>query len=226
MNEKKKLLIGITAAILIAGVISGMASGNPFAKKKPKNFGFVENVLKTFQYDLNVSERRTAKEYKPLDMAGIEAKVKGVKAENDSLKIEEIKNDKGQVIGTKEYKKNGTIIITNLEKGKVVSTETIEKEKNNKYNGKAELLYSDGVKQTYTYKKGIKEGKAEILFNNGDREEYIYKNDIPEGKAVYYFSNGDKEVYSYKNGMLDGEAEYIYVDGKKETYKYVNGERQ
>ena len=101
MNEKKKLLIGITAAILIAGVISGMASGNPFAKKKPKNFGFVENVLKTFQYDLNVSERRTAKEYKPLDMAGIEAKVKGVKAENDSLKIEEIKNgsEKSLIMG-------------------------------------------------------------------------------------------------------------------------------
>lgn len=226
MNEKKKLLAGIAAAVLTAGIISGIMSGNPFAKKKPKNFGFVENVLKNFQYDLNVSERRTAPEYKPLDMKSIEAKVKDIKSENDSLKIEEIKNNKGEITGTKEYKKNGTVIVTVLEKGKIISTETIEKEKNNKYNGKAELVYSDGVKQTYTYKKGIKEGEAQILFNNGDREQYIYKNDVPEGKAVYYFSNGDKEVYSYKNGVLEGEAEYIYADGRKETYKYVNGERQ
>lgn len=226
MNEKKKLLAGIAAAVFTAGLISGIMSGNPFAKKKTTNFGFVGDVLDSFKYDLNVSERKTAKEYEPLDMKKIETRLSSIKSESDSLKVEEIKNNRGEITGTKDYKKNGTVVVTVLEKGKIISTETIEKIKNNKYDGKAELVYSDGVKQTYTYKKGIKEGAAEILFNNGDREQYIYKNDVPEGKAAYYFSNGDKEIYSYKNGVLEGEAEYIYADGRKETYKYINGERQ
>lgn len=226
MNEKKKLLLGIITAILISAILSAFMSGNPFAEKKAKNLGFVGDIINNFQYDLNVVERKTAKDYEPFDMKKIEEKLKGIKSSEDILEIENIKDENGRIIGSKEYKKSGEIIITNLENGKIISTETIEKEKNKKYEGKAELVYSDGVKQIYNYKKGIKEGKAEILFTNGDREEYIYKNNVPEGKAVYYFSNGDKEIYSYKNGVIDGEAKYIYSNGSEEIYKYVNGERQ
>lgn len=226
MNEKKRLLAGITAAVFTAGLISGLMSGNPFVKKKNKNLNFVKDVISSFQYDLNVKERKVAKDYEPFDVKEIEKKLKGIKLEENSLKTEDIKNKEGKVVGTKEYRKNGEVIITNLENGKVISTETIEKEKNKKYEGKAELVYSDGVKQIYSYKKGIKQGKSETLFTNGDKEEYIYKNNTPEGKAVYYFSNGDKEIYSYKNGVIDGEARYIYSNGEEEVYKYVNGERQ
>ena len=226
MNEKKKLLIGIAGAILTAGILSALMSGNPFAKKEPKTFDFVNNLMREFQYDLNVSESKIAKEYEPLDWKRIEEKINGTGNIKKDSKIEEIKNNKGEIIGTKEYRKGGEIIITNLENGKIISTETIEKEKSKKYYGKATLVYSDGVKQNYTYKKGIKEGKAEILFTNGDREEYFYKKDVPEGEATYYFANGDKEIYNYKNGVIDGEAKYIYANGKEENYKYVNGERQ
>lgn len=226
MNEKKKLLIGIVGAILTAGILSTLMSGNPFAKKEPKTFDLVNNLMKEFQYDLNVSERKIAKEYEPLDWKRIEEKINGTGNRKKDSKIEEIKNSKGEIIGTKEYEKNGEIVITNLENGKIISTETIEKEKGKKYYGKATLVYSDGVKQNYTYKKGIKEGKAEILFTNGDREEYFYKKDVPEGEATYYFANGDKEIYNYKNGVIDGEAKYIYANGKEENYKYINGERQ
>lgn len=222
MDEKKKLLTGIIVAVLTAGIISALMSGNPFVKKKPKNFSFLQNTENAFQYDLDVKERKTGKEYQPLNMNEFLKKTK----DKDSLKIEEIKDEKGQIIKTKEYRKNGEIIITSLEKGRIISTETIEKEKNKKYSGKAELLYSDGVKQLYTYVKGLKEGKAEIIFTNGDREEYIYKNNIPQGQGTYYFANGDKEIYNYKNGVMDGDAKYIFADGKEENYKYINGERQ
>ena len=225
MNEKKKLLTGIVIAVLIAGIISTFMSKNPFAEKKTKTSNFVQNMGNEFQYDLNVKERKTGKEYKPLNMNEIIKKTKG-SSEEESLKTEEIKNEKGEPIGTKEYRKNGEIVITTLKKGEIISIETIEKEKNKKYSGKAELIYSDGVKQIYSYKNGLKEGKAEIIFTNGDREEYIYKNDVPEGQGIYYFANGDKEIYNYKNGVMNGEAKYIFADGKEEKYKYINGERQ
>lgn len=232
MNEKKKLLTGIVVSILTAGIISGAMSGSPFSKKKKPNFfGYAGTIENGFQYDLNEEERKTAEEYKPFNFDEIIKKTNKVQNEKDSsksqeIKIEEIKNEKGQLIGTKEYKKDGKVVVTNLENGKVISTETIEKEKNKKYSGKAELVYSDGVKQNYTYKNGIKDGKAEIIFTNGDREEYIYKNNVPEGKGTYYFANGDKEIYNYKNGVIDGEAKYIFADGKEESYRYINGERE
>lgn len=222
MNEKKKLCIGIIASILASGVISWGLTDGGFGKTERNPIKFVKNSINQFQYDLEVKERKVTPAYVPLNMEEIKKKLD---IEDTNIKIEELKNKNGQVIGSKEYKKNGEIIITNLEKDEIVSTETIEKEKDGKYQGKATLVYSNGTKQNYSYVDGIKEGKAEIIFKNKDKEEYSYKNGVPEGSATYYFSNGDKEIYNYKNGVIDGEAKYIYSDGKEEKYKYDNGER-
>lgn len=91
MNEKKRLLAGITAAVFTAGLISGLMSGNPFVKKKNKNLNFVKDVISSFQYDLNVTERKVAKDYEPFDVKEIEKKLKGIKLEENSLKTEDIK---------------------------------------------------------------------------------------------------------------------------------------
>lgn len=220
MNEKKRLCIGIIASILASGVISwGLTNGG---KTKNSAMDFIKKSSNQFKYDLDVKERKVATAYAPLNIEEIKNKL-GI--EDTTLKIEDLKDKKGNLIGTKEYRKNGEIVINNLEKNEIVSTETIEKEKNGKYQGKAELVYLNGTKQNYIYVDGVKEGKAEILFKNKDREEYSYKNGVAEGTATYYFSNGDKEIYNYKNGVIDGEAKYIYSDGKEEIYKYVNGER-
>lgn len=87
MNEKKKLLIGIVGAILTAGILSTLMSGNPFAKKEPKTFDLVNNLMKEFQYDLNVSERKIAKEYEPLDWKRIEEKINGTETEKKTPRL-------------------------------------------------------------------------------------------------------------------------------------------
>ena len=222
MEEKKKLCIGIVVSILASGIISWGLSGGSLGKKKNPTIDFIENTVSEFQYDLGIGERKVASPYKPLDINEIKKKLN---IEDTTLKMEEIKNSKGQIIGNKEYKKNGEIIITNLSNNQITSTETIEKEKDGKYQGKAVIVYSDGTKQIYSYKDGVKEGKAEIIFRNDDKEEYNYKNGVASGQATYYFYNGDKEIYNYKNGVIDGDAKYIYSNGKEEVYKYVNGER-
>lgn len=221
MDEKKKLCIGIVVAILASGLISyGLSSGSLRKNKKVSNV--INSVVSDeTQYNLEVEERKVADRYSPLDLSELK---KNLKIEDN--KMEEIKNSKGEIIGNKEYKKSGEIVITNLSKGKIVSTETIEKEKDKKYQGKATIEYTDGTKQNYSYKNGVKEGKAEIVFSNGDREEYKYENGVPVGEAVYYFFNGDREEYRYENGKLNGDAKYIYKNGKEEIYKYVNGERK
>lgn len=221
MDEKKKLCIGIVVAILASGLISyGLSRGSLRKHKKVSNV--INSVVSDgTQYNLEVEERKVADRYSPLDLSELK---KNLKIEDN--KMEEIKNSKGEIIGNKEYKKSGEIVITNLNKGKIISTETIEKEKDKKYQGKATIEYTDGTKQNYIYKNGVKEGKAEIVFSNGDREEYKYENGVPVGEAVYYFFNGDREEYRYENGKLNGDAKYIYKNGKEEIYKYVNGERK
>lgn len=223
MGEKKKLCIGIVASILVSGVISFGLTKGTLKKEKNPAISFIEDTIGEFQYDLGVGERKVALPYRPLDINEIK---KELNIEDNTLKIEDIKNDKGKIIGSKEYKKSGEIIITNLSNNQIVSTETIEKEKDGKYQGKATLVYPDGTKQIYSYVDGVKEGKAEIIFKNNDREEYNYEKGVVSGKATYYFYNGDKEIYTYKNGVVDGDAMYIYSNGKEEVYKYINGERQ
>lgn len=222
MDEKKKLCIGIIVAILASSLISYGLSSKDFSRKN-KNVTNIFNEKQSdgTQYSLDVEERKVAEKYIPLDLTELKKNLK-----IEETKIEELKNSKGEIIGSKEYKKSGEIIITNLNKGKLVSTETIEREKDKKYDGKATIEYTDGIKQNYIYKNGVKEGKAEIIFSNGDKEEYKYENGVPVGEATYYFLNGDKEIYTYVNGKVEGEAKYIYKNGKEETYKYENGERK
>ena len=44
--------------ILTSVVLSSLMSGNPFAEKKAKTSGFVGDIINSFQYDLNVTEKK------------------------------------------------------------------------------------------------------------------------------------------------------------------------
>ena len=228
MDEKKKLLAGVGAAVIIAAVLAWFTSLDYSGRKGKKAAEQIIGAVTTKEYNLNVPERKTASEYVPLDLEKIREKTKVSplkNAEEEKPQIIEIKNDKGEVTAKKEYKENSMVVITNFDGKKTVFTETV-KEKNGKFEGQSVIEYPDGTKQIYNYKKGIKQGNAEIQFPNGDRELYKYVKGVPEGEAVYYFANGDKELYTYKNGVIDGEAEYIYADGRTEKYKYINGEKK
>ena len=228
MDEKKKLLAGIGAAVIIAAVSAWFTSFDYSGRKGKKAVEQIMGAVTTKEYNLNVPERKTAPEYVPLDLEKIREKTKISPLKNieeEKSKIVEIKNDKGEVTAKKEYKENSMVIVTNFDGKKTVFTETV-KEKNGKFEGQSVIEYPDGTRQIYNYKKGIKQGDAEIQFPNGDREIYEYVKGVPEGEAVYYFANGDKEIYTYKNGVIDGEAQYIYADGRTEKYKYINGERK
>ena len=228
MNEKKKLILGIGAAVIIAAVSAWFTSLDYSGRKGKKAAEQIIGAVTTKEYNLNVPERKTASEYVPLDLEKIREKTKVSplkNAEEEKPQIIEIKNDKGEVTAKKEYKENSMVVITNFDGKKTVFTGTV-KEKNGKFEGQSVIEYPDGTKQIYNYKKGIKQGNAEIQFPNGDRELYKYVKGVPEGEAVYYFANGDKELYTYKNGVIDGEAEYIYADGRTEKYKYINGEKK
>ena len=228
MDEKKKLLAGIGAAVIIATVLAWFTSFDYSGRKGKKAVEQIMGAVTTKEYNLNVPERKTAPEYVPLDLEKIREKTKISPLKNieeEKSKIVEIKNDKGEVTAKKEYKENSMVVVTNFDGKKTVFTETV-KEKNGKFEGQSVIEYPDGTRQIYNYKKGIKQGDAEIQFPNGDREIYEYVKGVPEGEAVYYFANGDKEIYTYKNGVIDGEAQYIYADGRTEKYRYVNGERK
>ena len=228
MDEKKKLLAGVGAAVIIAAVLAWFTSLDYSGRKGKKAAEQIIGAVTTKEYNLNVPERKTASEYVPLDLEEIREKTKVSplkNAEEEKPQIIEIKNDKGEVTAKKEYKENSMVVITNFDGKKTVFTETV-KEKNGKFEGQSVIEYPDGTKQIYNYKKGIKQGDAEIQFPNGDREIYKYVKGVPSGEAVYYFANGDKEIYTYKNGVIDGEAQYIYADGRTEKYKYINGERK
>lgn len=228
MDEKKKLLVGVGAAVIIAAVLAWFTSLDYSGRKGKKAAEQIIGAVTIKEYNLNVPERKTASEYVPLDLEKIREKTKVSplkNAEEEKPQIIEIKNDKGEVTAKKEYKENSMVVITNFDGKKTVFTETV-KEKNGKFEGQSVIEYPDGTKQIYNYKKGIKQGDAEIQFPNGDREIYKYVKGVPSGEAVYYFANGDKEIYTYKNGVIDGEAQYIYADGRTEKYRYVNGERK
>ena len=228
MDEKKKLLAGIGAAVIIAAVLAWFTSFDYSGRKGKKAVEQIMGAVTTKEYNLNVPERKTAPEYVPLDLEKIREKTKISPLKNieeEKSKIVEIKNDNGEVTAKKEYKENSMVVVTNFDGKKTVFTETV-KEKNGKFEGQSVIEYPDGTRQIYNYKKGIKQGDAEIQFPNGDREIYEYVKGVPEGEAVYYFANGDKEIYTYKNGVIDGEAQYIYADGRTEKYRYVNGERK
>lgn len=225
MDEKKKLLVGVGAAVVIAAVLAWFTSLDYSGRKGKKAAEQIIGAVTTKEYNLNVTERQTAPEYVPLDLEKIKKKTKILNSKPAEEKIVEIKNDKGEVTAKKEYKENSMVVVTNFDGKKTVFTETV-KEKNGKFEGQSVIEYPDGTKQIYNYKKGIKQGDAEIQFPNGDREVYKYVKGEPEGEAVYYFANGDKEIYTYKNGVIDGEAQYIYADGRTEKYRYVNGERK
>ena len=228
MDEKKKLLAGIGATVIIAAVLAWFTSFDYSGRKGKKAVEQIMGAVTTKEYNLNVPERKTAPEYVPLDLEKIREKTKISPLKNieeEKSKIVEIKNDKGEVTAKKEYKENSMVVVTNFDGKKTVFTETV-KEKNGKFEGQSVIEYPDGTRQIYNYKKGIKQGDAEIQFPNGDREIYEYVKGVPSGEAVYYFANGDKEIYTYKNGVIDGEAQYIYADGRTEKYKYINGERK
>ena len=228
MDEKKKLLAGIGAAVIIAAVSAWFTSFDYSGRKGKKAVEQIMGAVTTKEYNLNVPERKTAPEYVPLDLEKIREKTKISPLKNieeEKFKVVEIKNDKGEVTARKEYKENSMVVVTNFDGKKTIFTETV-KEKNGKFEGQSVIEYPDGTKQIYNYKKGIKQGDAEIQFPNGDREIYEYVKGVPSGEAVYYFANGDKEIYTYKNGVIDGEAQYIYADGRTEKYKYMNGERK
>lgn len=228
MNEKKKLLAGIGAAVIIAVVLAWFTSLDYSGRKGKEAAEQIIGAITTKEYNLNVPERKIASEYVPLDLKKIREKTKISplkNSEEEKFQVVEIKNDKGEVTAKKEYRENSTVVVTNFNGKKTVFTETV-KEKNGKFEGQSVIEYPDGTKQIYNYKKGIKQGNAEIQFPNGDREIYKYVKGVPSGEAVYYFVNGDKEIYTYKNGVIDGEAQYIYADGRTEKYKYVNGERK
>ena len=228
MDEKKKLLAGIGAAVIIAAILAWFTSLDYSGRKGKKAVEQIMGAVTTKEYNLNVPERKTAPEYVPLDLEKIREKTKISPLKNieeEKSKIVEIKNDKGEVTAKKEYKENSMVVVTNFDGKKTVFTETV-KEKNGKFEGQSVIEYPDRTRQIYNYKKGIKQGDAEIQFPNGDREIYEYVKGVPSGEAVYYFANGDKEIYTYKNGVIDGEAQYIYADGRTEKYKYINGERK
>ncbi|WP_027129202.1 hypothetical protein [Fusobacterium perfoetens] len=227
MDEKKKLFLGIGISIIIAASISGTMTYLDKRNSKKNIEKIFGTTFVNQEYQVDLKENQVAKDYVPLDFEAIKKKVGMNNKENQGSfnKVEEIKNDKGEVIGKKEYKTKNDVIKTNFNGKSIVSTE-VYKEKNGKPEGKATLTYSDGVVETYNYQNGIKNGEAEIKFLNGDKEVYKYVNNLQNGEAVYYFSNGDKEIYNYKNGVVDGDAKYIFKNGKEEIYKYVNGQRQ
>ena len=218
MDEKKKLFIGIGVAVLTAIILSWFISFSYSGKKGKETIDFL-GTTSNKEYKLDVIERKIAKEYVPLDMTDIKKKtgIKKDKVKKEENKIVEIKDDKGKIIATKEYKEDNVVVITNFEGKNKVSTETT-KEKNGKYEGKAVCFYPNGTKNTYVYKKGVKHGKAEIEYSNGDKEIFEYVKGVPEGEAIYYYTNGDKEIYKYVNGIEGDEKEYIFKDGRVEHY--------
>lgn len=218
MNEKKKLLVGIGVALITALLLSWIISLS-YSGKKSKKMNNILGTTVTNEYNLDVSERKVAKEYSPLDLSKVK-KLMGTNEKEKSKeenKVVDIKNEKGRIIGKKEYKDKNVVVITSfdLNDGSVSSVETT-KEKNGKYEGEATVEYTDGTKNFYTYKKGVKQGKAEVHYSNGDKEVYKYVDGVPSGEATYYYTNGDKEVYEYING-IEKNRKYIYKDGRVEN---------
>ena len=240
MKEQGKLAFGIIGAFAIAFVISGcfyLQGLYVAGKERRANQEALERYLGTSEkkevlrdrFSTDVEPNIEAEKYVPLDVEkefkslGLEAYIP--KPEDKVVKSEDVKDDKGNVVGKKEYKESGVVVITSLENGKVAST-TTGLEKGGKLDGEVTVVYGNGEKDVYTYKKGIRQGKCTLYFSNGDREESNYDKDKLVGKATYYFSNGDKEEYNYKDGVIDGDAKYIYANGKTESYKYENGVRK
>lgn len=218
MNEKKKLLVGIGIAFITALLLSWIISLS-YSGKKSKKMNSILGTTVTSEYSLDVSERKIAKEYSPLDLSKVK-KLMGANEKEKSKeenKVVDIKNEEGRIIGKKEYKGKDVVIITSfdLNDGSVSSVETT-KEKNRKYEGETILEYANGTKNFYTYKKGVKQGKAEVHYSNGDKEIYKYVDGVPNGEAVYYYTNGDKEIYEYSNG-IEKNRKYIYKDGRVEN---------
>ncbi|MBR8700780.1 hypothetical protein IX317_000810 [Fusobacterium sp. DD29] len=240
MKEQGKLAFGIIGAFAIAFVISGcfyLQGLYAVNRERRANQEALERYLGKSEkkdvpknrFSTTVEPNIEAEKYVPLDVEkefkslGLEAYIP--KPEDKVVKSEDVKDDKGNVVGKKEYKESGVVVITSLENGKLVST-TTGLEKDGKLDGEVTVVYGNGEKDVYTYKKGIRQGKCTLYFSNGDREESNYDKDKLVGKATYYFSNGDKEEYNYKDGVIDGDAKYIYADGKTESYKYENGVRK
>lgn len=256
MKEQGKLAFGILGAFAIAFVVSGcfyLQGRYKVNKQQKANQEAIERFLGSSlgsssgyssssksktkskkeeeedRFSIFETPRVEAEKYVPLDYEkelkslGLEAYIP--KPEDKVVKTEDLKDDKGNVVGKKEYKESGVVVITSIENGKTVST-TTGLEKDGKLDGEITVVYGNGEKDTYTYKKGIRQGKYTLYFSNGDREEGNYDKDKLVGKATYYFSNGDKEEYNYKDGVIDGDAKYIYSNGKTESYKYENGVRK
>ncbi|MGO5426350.1 hypothetical protein [Fusobacterium mortiferum] len=178
MSEKRKLCIGICLAVTIAILITLLTSSDFSFGKNEKNRNEIWGYSKDKQeYQVDVPEKRVAKEYIPFDYEKIKKEIEG-----ESDKTEE----------KKELEKI-------YENGAVERYSEIDGVKS----GKAVLTFTNGDREEFNYVAGVLEGEATYYFKNGDREIYRYKNGVVEGKARYIFANGKEEKYNYKNGVRE-----------------------
>lgn len=161
---------------MVLAVFITLVTSRDYSFKKSWSDIFELNRKKQ-EYQVEVSEKKVAKEYIYFDYEKIKKEIEGEdNTVNEKKKFEKI------------YE-NGTI-------EKYYEIDGIK-------SGKAILTYPNGDREEFNYISGVIEGEATYYFINGDKEVYKYKNGVVEGDAKYIFANGREEKYRYKNGARE-----------------------
>jgi hypothetical protein len=87
--------------------------------------------------------------------------------------------------------------------------------KNNKKNGKGEIIYKNKNIYEGQFKNGYIDGYGKKTYKNGDVYEGEWKEDKKDGKGIMKYINGVVYEGEWKNNKKDGNGTFYYNDGNK-----------
>jgi hypothetical protein len=93
---------------------------------------------------------------------------------------------------------------------------------NNKREGKAKKIYSNGYILKFKYKNNIKQGKAMLVMNDGIIN-FNYKDDKRHGLCKIIMLNGTTMTFNFENGIINGDAIIKKSSGDIINLTYKNG---
>ena len=105
---------------------------------------------------------------------------------------------------------------------KINKSKIIFKLVNNKREGRAKQIYSNGNILKFNYKNDIKNGKAMLIMKDGIIN-FNFKNDKRHGLCKIIMLNGSSMTYNYNNDIIDGKAYVKKPCGETFTLIYKNG---
>lgn len=93
---------------------------------------------------------------------------------------------------------------------------------NEKLNGKAVVIYQNGIKYRGETKNGRNHGKGVLYFPDGTHYEGHFNSDKLVGLSKFYYSNGDCLVCSLdENSQINGNGVYTFKDGTEVQGQFV-----